>query len=65
MIGALHGTRGIPGAWRDAVLDSAASSSGIQRPDWLAPAQLPGLVDELMVLARQGAEQGSSGPAAD
>lgn len=58
MIGALHGARSIPVAWRDAVLGNAASSQGIKRPEWLAPAQLPGLVDELMALAQQNEDLG-------
>jgi hypothetical protein len=60
MIGALHGARGIPAAWRAAVLDSTGfegSSGGIQRPQWLAPAQAPGLVKQLMELAQQAPAQ--------
>ena len=58
MIGALHGARGIPAARRSAVLDSKGfegSGGGIQRPQWLAPAQAPGLVKQLVELAQQAA----------
>jgi hypothetical protein len=57
MMGALHGAHGIPAAWRTAVLGSASHTGGgggIRRPQWLAPAQAPGLVEQLMALA-QGA----------
>jgi hypothetical protein len=62
LMGALHGTlrtavaRGIPAAWRTAVLGSTSYTSGggsIRRPQWLALAQAPGLIEQLMALPQQ------------
>ena len=48
LLGAYWGAWAVPTAWKDAVLNHTTERVGVDRPDWVHPAQVPALLEKVL-----------------